>query len=95
MPRTPARPSQTEMAVLGALSVQPMTAYAMREAIRDVLGHFWSESFGQIYPTLKRLAGEALIEPVGSTSAGRKPRQEAVTRLRSRSTRALKKRSVR
>jgi DNA-binding PadR family transcriptional regulator len=47
-----ARRDQTEMAVLGALSMQPMTAYALREAIRDVLGHFWSESFGQIYPAL-------------------------------------------
>jgi len=26
--------------VLGALSVEPMTGYALREAIRDVLGHF-------------------------------------------------------
>ncbi|WP_035306592.1 PadR family transcriptional regulator [Actinokineospora inagensis] len=49
------RRSQTELAVLGALSVQPMTGYAVREAIRDVLGHFWSESFGQIYPTLAAL----------------------------------------
>ena len=32
-----------------------MTGYALREAIRDVLGHFWSESFGQIYPTLAEL----------------------------------------
>lgn len=43
------------MAVLGALSVEPMSGYALREAIRDVLGHFWNESFGQIYPTLTRL----------------------------------------
>ncbi|GAA3010293.1 PadR family transcriptional regulator [Actinokineospora diospyrosa] len=50
-----ARRSQTEVAVLGALSVAPMTGYAVREAIRDVLGHFWSESFGQIYPTLAGL----------------------------------------
>ena len=49
------RSSQTRMAVLGALSIEPMTAYAMREAIRDVLGHFWSESFGQIYPALQAL----------------------------------------
>ncbi|PPK66669.1 PadR family transcriptional regulator [Actinokineospora auranticolor] len=49
------RRSQTEVAVLGALSVAPMTGYAAREAIRDVLGHFWSESFGQIYPTLAEL----------------------------------------
>jgi DNA-binding PadR family transcriptional regulator len=50
-----ARASQTETAVLGALSVATMTGYALREAIRDVLGHFWSESFGQIYPTLAAL----------------------------------------
>ena len=50
-----ARANQTETAVLGALSVEPMTGYALREAIRDVLGHFWSESFGQIYPTLAAL----------------------------------------
>jgi DNA-binding PadR family transcriptional regulator len=34
------RSSQTQTAVLGALSIEPMTAYALREAIRDVLGHF-------------------------------------------------------
>ena len=50
-----ARASQTETAVLGGLSVESMTGYALREAIRDVLGHFWSESFGQIYPTLAEL----------------------------------------
>jgi DNA-binding PadR family transcriptional regulator len=50
-----ARSSQTETAVLGGLSVVPMTGYALREAIREVLGHFWSESFGQIYPTLADL----------------------------------------
>ena len=50
------------MAVLGALSVQPMTGYAVREAIRDVLGHFWSESFGQIYPTLNTLHRDGYVE---------------------------------
>lgn len=56
------RRSQTETAVLGALSVMPMTGYAVRQAIQDVLGHFWSESFGQIYPALTRLEHEGLVE---------------------------------
>jgi DNA-binding PadR family transcriptional regulator len=56
------RTNQTETAVLGALSVQPMTGYALREAIRDVLGHFWNESFGQIYPTLADLERQDLVE---------------------------------
>lgn len=47
--------------MLGGLSVMPMTGYALRNAIRDVLGHFWSESFGQIYPTLARLEREGLV----------------------------------
>ncbi len=56
------RQSHTELAVLGALSVQPMSGYAVRAAITGTLGHFWSESFGQIYPTLARLEGAGLIE---------------------------------
>ena len=33
---------QTQMAVLGALSIAPMTGYALREQIRDTLGQFWA-----------------------------------------------------
>jgi DNA-binding PadR family transcriptional regulator len=61
MPRI-ARSSQTRTAVLGALSVMPMTGYALREAIREVLGHFWSESFGQIYPALAELERDGYVE---------------------------------
>ena len=57
-----ARGRQTELAVLGALSVQPMTGYAVREEIRQVLGHFRSESYGQIYPALAELQRDGLIE---------------------------------
>ena len=64
------RKAQTETAVLGALSVEPMTGYAVREAIRDVLGHFWSESFGQIYPTLKSLEEQGFITRTGTERTG-------------------------
>jgi DNA-binding PadR family transcriptional regulator len=65
-----ARVSQTETAVLGGLSVQPMTGYALREAIREVLGHFWSESFGQIYPTLAELERAGHVQRLGSGRTG-------------------------
>ncbi|WP_327582151.1 PadR family transcriptional regulator [Nonomuraea sp. NBC_00507] len=65
-----ARRDQTEMAVLGALSMQPMTAYALREAIREVLGHFWSESFGQIYPTLNALEQDGHVRRQEGPRAG-------------------------
>ena len=64
------RTSQTETAILGALSVEPMTGYALREAIRDVLGHFWSESFGQIYPTLAGLERSGHVTRRGSSRQG-------------------------
>jgi DNA-binding PadR family transcriptional regulator len=64
-----ARSAQTELAVLGALSVESMTGYAIREAIHDVLGHFWSESFGQIYPTLSALESRGLVRRQAGTTS--------------------------
>jgi DNA-binding PadR family transcriptional regulator len=65
-----ARTSQTQIAVLGALSIEPMTGYALRQAIVETLGHFWSESYGQIYPTLARLEEQGLVTrgAAGATS---------------------------
>ncbi|MGY1744050.1 PadR family transcriptional regulator [Blastococcus sp. SYSU D00695] len=65
-----ARTGQTQAAVLGALSVMPMTGYALRTEIRETLGHFWSESFGQIYPALAELAREGLVERRGGERTG-------------------------
>jgi len=39
-----------------------MSGYAVRAAIRDQLGFFWSESFGQIYPTLSALQARGEVE---------------------------------
>lgn len=58
----PTRSPTTDLAVLGALSVEPMSGYELRRAIQEVLGHFWSESFGQIYPALHRLRDEGLVD---------------------------------
>ncbi len=61
-----ARSAQTELAVLGALSVEPMTGYGLRAAISETLGHFWHESFGQIYPTLKKLEEAGYVQREGA-----------------------------
>lgn len=65
-----ARHAQTATAVLGALSVEPMTGYEIRQAIAAVLGHFWHESFGQIYPCLAELERDGLV----ATAPGDRPR---------------------
>lgn len=38
-----------------------MTGYEIRETIASTIGHFWSESFGQIYPALASLEAEGCI----------------------------------
>jgi len=56
------RPAQTDLAVLAALSIEPMTGYTVRDVIHTRLGSFWSESFGQVYPALARLRAEGLVD---------------------------------
>jgi DNA-binding PadR family transcriptional regulator len=65
-----ARPAQTATALLGALSVEPMTGYELRRVITEVLGHFWHESFGQIYPGLAALEADGLVRTTPGERAG-------------------------
>ncbi|HSO63742.1 MAG TPA: PadR family transcriptional regulator [Ornithinibacter sp.] len=60
-----ARRSQTELAVLGALSAGPMSGYELRAAITEGLGHFWHESYGQIYPCLTTLEEVGAVRRAG------------------------------
>jgi DNA-binding PadR family transcriptional regulator len=58
------------------LSIQPnLSGYEIHEAIEDNFGSFWGESYGQIYPSLKRLASEGLIEPSKLVSGPGRRRQ--------------------
>jgi DNA-binding PadR family transcriptional regulator len=71
--------SRTAYVILGMLSLSPgLTAsgYEIHKAIEDNFGSFWGESYGQIYPTLKRLLSEGLIEAKKPDSGPRRKRQE-------------------
>lgn len=57
MPRT----SKTEYAVLGLLAMQPMSGYDIKTFIAGSIGFFWQESYGQIYPALKRMRANRLV----------------------------------
>ncbi len=37
-----------------------MTGYEIKQEIESSVAHFWSESYGQIYPVLRRLAAQKL-----------------------------------
>jgi PadR family transcriptional regulator AphA len=60
----PIRLSNTDYALLGMLSVEPMSGYQIRQEIEESIAYFWTESYGQIYPALKRLAAGKFITPV-------------------------------
>jgi PadR family transcriptional regulator, regulatory protein AphA len=69
--------NRTAYVILGGLSIQSnLSGYELHKAIEENFGSFWGESYGQIYPTLKRLVAEGMIEASKPTSASRKRRQE-------------------
>lgn len=55
------RSSSSMEVLLGLLNVEPMSGYDLGQTIRGSIGHFWNESYGQIYPNLKRLAVDGLV----------------------------------
>lgn len=61
----------TDYAVLGMLTLRPMSGYEIRQTIGESIAYFWAESFGQIYPTLNRLAKEGLVTRRGERGASR------------------------
>jgi len=68
--------------VLGFLAKGPQSGYEIKQDIEARAGHFWNESFGQIYPILKKLTEEALVEKIDSEATGKRSRQRyAVTEL--------------
>ena len=61
MTRSP-RASTSRFAILGVLSLGAMSGYDVKKLIERSIAHFWSESYGQIYPVLNRLAADGLAE---------------------------------
>ena len=57
------RQPSTRYAILGLLSLAPMSGYEIRKVAASSIGHFWSESYGQIYPTLRKLVAAGLAKP--------------------------------
>lgn len=54
------RENKSKYAILGLLSLDSMSGYDIKKKIEASTSNFWSESYGQIYPILKRLVAEGL-----------------------------------
>jgi PadR family transcriptional regulator AphA len=73
-----ARSSNTPFVILGILGItgKPLSGYDIKQIIDGTIAHFWSESYGQIYPVLKRLAAEKKISAHAAGTDGRRRRVE-------------------
>lgn len=74
-----ARRNRSRYTILACLSVRPMCGYDVKKFLDGTISHFWSESYGQIYPTLKELEAEDLIEGRDDESDGRGRRMYTLT----------------
>ena len=72
----------TRYALLGLLTLAPGTGasgYDLRQWAEGSIGHFWSESYGQIYPVLKQLLNDGLVVARKDASGKRDKTLYAVT----------------
>jgi DNA-binding PadR family transcriptional regulator len=67
--------SRSKYAVLGLLTLGPMSGYDLKKVAEQSIAHFWSESYGQIYPTLKQLVTEKLATVREESGNGARARQ--------------------
>jgi DNA-binding PadR family transcriptional regulator len=52
--------NKTRFAVMGLLSIRPMSGYDLKQVIEASTRNFWNESYGQIYPVLRELTASGL-----------------------------------
>ena len=67
-----ARSSRTPYVILGLLCVNPMSGYDLKTTIDNSIRQFWSESYGQLYPSLKRLHSDGWVRRAEEDVGGRK-----------------------
>ncbi|HVF72379.1 MAG TPA: PadR family transcriptional regulator [Chthoniobacterales bacterium] len=77
--------TKSRFAVLGMLSIRPMSGYDIKKAVEGSISNFWTESYGQIYPILKRLVGEKLVVKTVERQSGKPDRHVYELTARGRS----------
>lgn len=70
-----AKENRSKYAVLGMLATGPKSGYDIKQTIETSIGHFWNESYGQIYPILKRLTQDGLATRTHVQQENRPDRQ--------------------
>jgi DNA-binding PadR family transcriptional regulator len=65
--------------ILGLLSLGPRSGYEIKATVDRSTRFFWAASYGQIYPELRRLEREALIEGEDAPNGARPRRVYSLT----------------
>jgi DNA-binding PadR family transcriptional regulator len=66
--------------ILGMLSLRPRSGYDIKAVVDRSTRFFWAASYGQIYPELRRLEQDGLIEGEHAPSGGRSRRVYRITK---------------
>jgi DNA-binding PadR family transcriptional regulator len=69
MPPPPLTP--TGRVILAMIASGRQTGYDIKQAVDKATRHFWAASYGQIYPELRRLEAQGLIESQPEPRGGR------------------------
>jgi DNA-binding PadR family transcriptional regulator len=65
--------------ILGLLSIGPRSGYEIKATVDRSTVFFWAASYGQIYPELRRLESEGLIEGEDASNGARARRVYRLT----------------
>ena len=65
---------KSKYAILGMLSIEPMSGYDIKKEVEKSISNFWTESYGQIYPVLSNLIAEKLVTKTVESEAGKPDR---------------------
>lgn len=80
--------SPTAYVILGMLHTSPKSGYEIKALVDKSTRFFWAASYGQIYPELRRLAEDGLIE---GTDAARDGRRRTVYKITAQGRKALRR----
>jgi PadR family transcriptional regulator, regulatory protein AphA len=71
--------SPTAYVILGMVSREPRSGYEIKAAVDNTTRFFWTASYGQIYPELKKLSKAGLVEGTDASQGDRKRTRYAIT----------------
>jgi DNA-binding PadR family transcriptional regulator len=65
--------------ILGLLAMRPLAGYDIKAIVDRSTRFFWAASYGQIYPELRRLEAEGLVQGEDAPNGGRQRRVYSLT----------------